>query len=50
LEHDGVPWNHNNAEHAVTYCATYRRLTNGSITESGLQNYLVLLSIYQTYR
>ena len=50
LEHDGVPWNNNNAEHAVKYFAKYRRLTNGRVTESGLQNYLVLLSIYQTCR
>jgi hypothetical protein len=45
-----VPWNNNNAEHAVKYFAKYRRLTNGRVTESGLQNYLVLLSIYQTCR
>ena len=50
LEHDGVPWNNNNAEHAVKYFAKYRRLTNGRVTESGLQNYLVLLSVYQTCR
>jgi hypothetical protein len=50
LEHDGVPWNNNNAEHAVKHFAKYRRLTNGRITESGLNNYLVLLSIYQTCR
>ena len=50
LEHDGVPWNNNNAEHAVKYFAKYRRLTNGRVTEAGLQNYLVLLSIYQTCR
>jgi Transposase IS66 family len=50
LEHDSVPWNNNNAEHAVKYFAKYRRLTNGRVTETGLQNYLVLLSIYQTCR
>jgi predicted RecB family nuclease len=50
LDHDGVPWNNNNAEHAVKYFAKYRRLTNGRVTESGLQNYLVLLSVYQTCR
>ena len=48
LDHDGVPWNNNNAEHAVKHFAKYRRLTNGRITESGLKDYLVLLSIYQT--
>src|SRR5712691_1224094 len=50
LDHDGVPWNNNNAEHAVKYFAKYRRLTNGRVTESGLKDYLVLLSIYQTCR
>jgi len=50
LEHDGVPWNNNNAEHAVKYFAKYRRLTNGRVTEAGLQDYLVLLSVYQTCR
>src|SRR5512138_2287268 len=50
LEHDGVPWNNNNAEHAVKYFAKYRRLTNGRVTEAGVQNYLVLLSAYQTCR
>jgi hypothetical protein len=50
LDHDGVPWNNNNAEHAVKYFAKYRRHTNGRVTESGLKDYLVLLSIYQTCR
>jgi predicted RecB family nuclease len=50
LDHDGVPWNNNNAEHAVKYFAKYRRLTNGRVTETGLKDYLVLLSIYQTCR
>jgi hypothetical protein len=50
LDHDGVPWNNNNAEHAVKVFAKYRRLTNGRVTESGLKDYLVLLSIYQTCR
>ena len=50
LDHDGVPWNNNNAEHAVKYFAKYRMLTNGRITEAGLQDYLRLLSLYQTCR
>jgi hypothetical protein len=50
LDHDGVPWNNNNAEHAVKYFAKYRMLTNGRITEPGLQDYLRLLSVYQTCR
>jgi predicted RecB family nuclease len=48
LDHDGVPWNNNNAEHAVKHFAKYRMISNGRMTASGLQSYLVLLSIYQT--
>jgi predicted RecB family nuclease len=48
LDHDGVPWNNNNAEHAVKHFAKYRIISNGRMRESGLQDYLVLLSIYQT--
>ena len=48
LDHDGIPWNNNNAEHAVKYFARYRRLVNGRITEQGLSDYLVLLSLYVT--
>jgi predicted RecB family nuclease len=50
LDYDGVPWNNNNAEHAVKHFAKYRMLTNGRVTESGLQDYLRLLSLYQTCR
>lgn len=50
LEHDGIPWNNNNAETAVKFFAKYRRLTNGRVSEAGLKNYFVLLSIYQTCR
>jgi len=48
MRHDGVPWNNNNAEHAIKPFAKYRRLVKGRITERGLTDYLVLLSIYQT--
>lgn len=48
LDHDGVPWNNNNAEHAVKHFAYYRRSCDGHITAAGLQEYLVLLSIAQT--
>jgi len=48
LEHDGVPWNNNNAEHAVKYFARYRRRFNGQVTENGLGDYLILLSLYVT--
>jgi hypothetical protein len=48
LDHDGVPWNNNNAEHAVKAFAYYRRITDGKTREEGLSDYLVLLSLYQT--
>jgi hypothetical protein len=48
LAHDGVPWNNNNAEHAVKSFAYYRELTDGQISEEGLKDYLILLSICQT--
>ena len=50
LHCDGVPWNNNNAEHAVKHFAKYRRVANGRFTEAGLRDYLKLLSIYQTCR
>jgi predicted RecB family nuclease len=48
LDHDGVPWHNNNAEHAIKHFAKYRMVTNGRVTANGLQSYLVLLSLYQT--
>jgi hypothetical protein len=48
LDYDGVPWNNNNAEHAVKHFAKYRTISNGHMTESGVTDYLVLLSIYQS--
>jgi predicted RecB family nuclease len=48
LDHDGVPWNNNNAEHAVKAFASYRRITDGQVKEGPLSDYLVLLSTYQT--
>jgi hypothetical protein len=48
LYHDGVPWNNNNAEHAIKHFANYRVVSDGRMTERGLSAYLVLLSIYQT--
>jgi hypothetical protein len=50
IDHDGVPWNNNNAENAVKRFAYYREVTNGMLKESGLSDYLVLLSIFQTCR
>ena len=48
LGHDGIPWNNNNAENAVKAFAYYREITDGQVTEEGLNDYLVLLSVYQT--
>ena len=48
LNHDGVPWNNNNAEHAVKKFADYREMVDGQFSEAGLKEYLVLLSIYMT--
>ena len=48
LDYDDVPWNNNNAEHAIKHFAKYRMITNGQMTENGIRPYLVLLSIYQT--
>src|SRR5205807_4441379 len=48
--HDGVPWNNNNAEHAVKRFAYYREVADGQFTEAGLHDYLVLLSLYLSCR
>src|SRR4029434_10972847 len=48
LRHDGVPWNNNNAEHAVKRFAYYREIADGYFSETGLQAYLVLLSLSVT--
>ena len=48
LEFNDVPWNNNNAEHAVKAFATVRRVIEGPTTEKGLREFLVLLSICET--
>ncbi|MFC1635424.1 TM0106 family RecB-like putative nuclease, partial [Planctomycetota bacterium] len=51
MHHDGVAWNNNNAENAIKRFAYYRGgRTTRNMTETGLNDYLVLLSIYQTCR
>ena len=50
LDHDGVPWNNNNAENAIKLFACRRKIIGASFTEKGLRDYLVFLSIYQTCR
>jgi hypothetical protein len=49
LNHDGVPWNNNNAEHAVR---AFTRLRNAMMTSTpkGTTDYCVLLSLQQTLR
>jgi hypothetical protein len=48
LDYDGVPWNNNNAEHAIKAFATLRDLIRGSSTQKGIEDYLILLSVCQT--
>ena len=48
LDYDGVPWNNNNAEHAIKAFAKYRTINTGVFTEKSLKEYLLLLSIQQT--
>jgi hypothetical protein len=48
VDYDDVPWNNNNAEHAIKRFALYRDIADGTFSESGLTDYLVLLSIYVT--
>ena len=48
LEYDGVPWNNNNAEHAIKAFADLRNVIGGTSSPKGMQEYLVLLSICQT--
>ena len=48
LNYDGVPWNNNNAEHAIKAFARLRDVIAGSSTEKGIEEYLTLLSICQT--
>ena len=48
LDYDDIPWNNNNAEHAVKPFAKYRRVIDGQWTENSISEYLILLSIQQT--
>ena len=48
LKHDGIPWNNNNAEHAVRQFVRYREVVEGKVVEGPLCDYLTLLTIYQT--
>lgn len=48
LGYDGVPWNNNNAEHAIKWFAKFRRTSNGIATEGTISDYLVTLSVCLT--
>jgi hypothetical protein len=48
LHFDGIPWNNNNAEHAVKAFTTLRHVIDGPTSENGLWEYLILLSLCET--
>ncbi len=48
LRCDGVPWNNNNAEHAIKAFARLRDVISGSSTKKGVDEYLTLLSVSET--
>ena len=48
LDYDNVPWNNNNAEHAIKAFADLRAVIEGPTTERGIRDYLILLSLHQT--
>ena len=50
IQYDAVPWNNNAAENAIKQFAYYREGTVGVVSEAGLNDYLLLLSILQTCR
>jgi hypothetical protein len=50
IQYDAVPWNNNAAENAIKQFAYYREGTVGVVSEAGLNDYLLLLSIHQTCR
>src|SRR5208337_3560745 len=48
LDYDNVPWNSNNAEHAIKSFAALRNVIEGTTKENTIVDYLILLNIYQT--
>jgi len=50
LDYDDIPWNNNNAEHAVKAFVMLRRDLVGNSTERGIRDYLILLSVCETCR
>ena len=48
LHYDGVPWNNNNAEHAIKAFARLRDVISGTSSRKGVDEYLTLLSLAET--
>ena len=48
LHYDGVPWNNNNAEHAIKAFARLRDVISGTSSKKGVDEYLTLLSVAET--
>ena len=48
LCYDVVPWNNNNAEHAIKAFARLRKVMGGTSTEKGIEEYLTLLTVSET--
>ena len=48
LRYDGVPWNNNNAEHAIKAFARLRDVIAGSSSKKGVDDTFTLLSIAET--
>jgi len=48
LDHNGVPWNNNNAEHAIKRFVKYRRDNDGRYSEKTVKEYLILASVFET--
>jgi hypothetical protein len=48
LDYDNVPWNNNNAEHAIKTIALLRRDLGAVSTERGIIDYLTLFSVRET--
>lgn len=48
LSYDGVPWNNNNAEHAIKAFARLRDVIAGLSSKKGIDEYLTLLSVAET--
>jgi hypothetical protein len=48
LRYDGVPWNNNNAEHAIKAFSRLRDVMAGSSSKKGVNEYLTLLTVAET--